>query len=236
MNAAVLSQIQTCLGTLGFSATVWTTWLIMLVMVVFSALATRRLEQTPGKLQAALEGAITAMYGAIESVLEKRAPLVFAFISTLWLFLIVANLAGIIPGLKSPTADLSATSALAVVVFLSVHWFGIKSEGWKSYIHHYFAPTPIMLPFHIISEISRTIALAVRLFGNMMSLDMAAMMILLVAGFLIPVPLMMLHIVEALVQAYIFGMLSLIFIASGIESQRHRQEPVKMEVTNRESQ
>jgi F-type H+-transporting ATPase subunit a len=230
------SLIQTGLGTIAISSTVWTTWLIMVVLVGFSVITSRRLDKNPGKLQAAIEGVITTMYSAIESVLPQKTELVFAFVSTLWLFLIVANLAGIVPGLKSPTADLSTTSALAAVVFFSVHWFGIKSEGWKSYIHHYFAPTPIMLPFHIISEISRTIALAVRLFGNMMSLDMAAMMILLVAGFLIPVPLMMLHIVEALVQAYIFGMLSLIFIASGIESQRHRQEPIKLEVTNCESQ
>lgn len=226
MNDAESAVIHTSLGTLVLSGTVWTTWLIMLFMVVFSFIATRSLAVKPGKLQTAVEGIITTISSIIQSVMPGKTALVFSFISTLWLFLVVANLAGIVPGLRSPTDDLSATAALAMVVFLSVHFFGIKSEGMGSYIRHYLSPTPIMLPFHIISEISRTIALAVRLFGNMMSLDMAAMMILLVAGFLIPVPLLMLHIVEALVQAYIFGMLSLIFIAGGIESQRHRKAEV----------
>jgi F-type H+-transporting ATPase subunit a len=93
------------------------------------------------------------------------------------------------------------------------------------YLRHYLSPTPVLLPFHIVSEISRTIALAVRLFGNIMSLEMAALLILLVAGFLAPVPILMLHIVEALVQAYIFGMLALIYIGGGIQSQLHREIP-----------
>ena len=142
------------------------------------------------------------------------------FIATLWLFLIVANLVGLIPELHSPTRDLSVTSALAVLVFFSVHWFGIKTLGLKNYLHHYLTPSPILLPFHIISEFTRTLALAIRLFGNMMSLEMAAMLILLVAGFLAPIPILMLHIIEALVQAYIFGMLALIYLAGAMQSQQ----------------
>ena len=109
-------------------------------------------------------------------------------------------------------------------MFLSVHWFGIRSEGLKAYLGHYLRPTPLLLPFHIISEITRTVALAVRLFGNIMSLEMAALLILMVAGFLAPVPILMLHIVEALVQAYIFGMLALIYVAGSIQSQQLRQQ------------
>ncbi|MBN2792364.1 MAG: F0F1 ATP synthase subunit A, partial [Desulfuromonadales bacterium] len=90
-------------------------------------------------------------------------------------------------------------------------------------LHHYLVPSPILLPFHLLSEVTRTVALAVRLFGNMMSLEMAALLILLVAGFLAPVPILMLHIVEALVQAYIFGMLALIYVAGGIQSQQLRE-------------
>ena len=108
-------------------------------------------------------------------------------------------------------------------MFLSTHWFGIRIEGLKNYLHHYLTPSPILLPFHLISEITRTVALAVRLFGNMMSLEMAALLILLVAGFLAPVPILMLHIIEAFVQAYIFGMLALIYVAGGIQSQQLRQ-------------
>jgi F-type H+-transporting ATPase subunit a len=112
---------------------------------------------------------------------------------------------------------------MALLVFLSTHWFGIRIQGLKNYLRHYLTPSPILLPFHLVSEITRTIALAVRLFGNIMSLEMAALLILLVAGFLAPVPILMLHVIEALVQAYIFGMLALIYVAGGIQSQQFRQ-------------
>ncbi|HUI62264.1 MAG TPA: F0F1 ATP synthase subunit A, partial [Steroidobacteraceae bacterium] len=107
-----------------------------------------------------------------------------------------------------------------ILVFFSVHWFGIRSEGIRGYLRHYLSPTPLMAPFHLISEVSRTVALAVRLFGNIMSLEMTALIVLLVAGPLVPVPVLMLHIVEALVQAYIFGMLALVYISGGIQSQQ----------------
>ena len=145
----------------------------------------------------------------------------------MWIFLIIANLSGLIPGVHSPTRDLSATAALAIVVFLSVHWYGIRIQGIKAYLRHYLSPSPILLPFHLVSEITRTVALAVRLFGNMMSLEMAALLILLVAGFLAPVPILMLHIIEALVQAYIFGMLALVYVAGGIQSQQLQQNKNK---------
>ena len=143
---------------------------------------------------------------------------ILPFVASLWIFLVLANLIGIIPGLHAPTGDLSTTAALGVLVFFSVHWYGIRIHGLKQYLRHYIEPNPILLPFHIVSEISRTVALAVRLFGNIFSLEMAALLVLLVAGFLVPVPVLLLHIVEALVQAYIFGMLALIYIAGGIQS------------------
>jgi F-type H+-transporting ATPase subunit a len=167
-----------------------------------------------------LEGIVAAMDNAVRNVLPESSGQILPFIGTLWIFLVVANLAGLVPGLSSPTGDLSSTAALAVLVFLSVHWFGIRSDGLKPYLRHYLSPNPILLPFHLLGEITRTVALAVRLFGNMMSLELAALLVLLVAGLLAPVPLLMLHIVEALVQAYIFGMLALIYIAGGIQSQQ----------------
>jgi F-type H+-transporting ATPase subunit a len=103
-------------------------------------------------------------------------------------------------------------------VFLSVHWFGIRAQGLRTYLRHYLSPSPILLPFHIVSEITRTLALAVRLFGNMMSLELVALLLVWVGGLLVPLPILMLHIVEALVQAYIFGMLALVYIASAIQT------------------
>jgi F-type H+-transporting ATPase subunit a len=212
------------LGPLIVSNTVVTTWAIMIVIGLFAWLLTRRLQTDPGPLQTALEGIVMAIDEAVGEVAPEQKRQIMPFIGSLWVFLVIANLSGLIPGVHSPTRDLSATAALAFLVFLSTHWFGIRSQGWRNYLRHYLTPSPILLPFHLISEVTRTVALAVRLFGNMMSLEMAAVLILLVAGFLAPVPILMLHIVEALVQAYIFGMLALIYVAGGTQSQQLRQQ------------
>jgi F-type H+-transporting ATPase subunit a len=213
-------------GWLQVSTTVVTTWGLMLFFGVGSWLATRRFSvNEPGLVQMALEGIVSAIEDAIDGVLSDRSELLLPFVGTLWLFVAVANLTGLIPELHSPTADLSTTAALAFLVFLSVHWFGIRSAGWRVYLKHYLTPSPILLPFHLLGEFSRTIALAMRLFGNIMSLEMAALLVLLVAGLLVPVPILMLHIVEALVQAYIFGTLALIYIAGGMQSHETSENP-----------
>jgi F-type H+-transporting ATPase subunit a len=180
----------------------------------------RRLSVSGGGLQTATEIAVTMMREAVGEVVPADAvDQVFPFIATLWIFILAANLLGLLPGLSSPTADLSVTAALACLVFFAVHAYGIRSAGWRGYFRHYFSPTPLLFPFHVVSELTRTLALAVRLFGNMMSLEMAALLVLLVAGLLVPVPLLMLHVVEAIVQAYIFGMLALIYVAGAMEAR-----------------
>ncbi|MGD9786976.1 MAG: F0F1 ATP synthase subunit A [Sulfuricellaceae bacterium] len=208
------------LGPLHVGTTVLSTWLLMAVMTGLAWLGTRRLSvQSPSRLQMALEGTVLALRQAIEDNAPGHAARLLPFIGTLWLFIAAANLMGLVPGLRSPTGDLSLTVALALLVFASVHWFGIRIDGLRSYLKHYLEPNPILLPFHLLGEVTRTLALAVRLFGNMMSLEMAALLVLLVAGFLAPVPLLMLHIVEALVQAYIFGTLALVYVAGALQSQ-----------------
>ncbi|MGE5130744.1 MAG: F0F1 ATP synthase subunit A [Sphingomonadaceae bacterium] len=218
------SNILFHVGPFGVSGEVVTTWGIMLALALFSLLATRALGERPGTLQTVLEGVVLAIEGSIAAVYPQRPRMLVPFVGTLWVFLVVANLVGIVPGLHSPTGDLSLTAALAILVFLSVHWYGVRAEGWRNYLRHYFAPNPLLFPFHVMSELSRTVALAVRLFGNMASLEMAALLVLLVAGFLVPVPILLLHVVEALVQAYIFGMLALVYIAGGIQSQQLTKE------------
>jgi F-type H+-transporting ATPase subunit a len=221
LGAETLFQI----GPLAVSVTVVTSWALMFLLWLLSVVLTRSLQLVPGSWQTAAEGVIGVIESAINQVLTvDQTRQVLPFIATLWIYLVLANLTGLIPGLHSPTGDLSATSALALLVFLSVHWFGIRANGLRAYLHHYLIPTPLLLPFHLISEVTRTVALAVRLFGNIMSLEMAALLILWVAGLLAPVPILMLHIVEALVQAYIFGMLALIYIAGGLQSQQRLRE------------
>ncbi|MGE0384379.1 MAG: F0F1 ATP synthase subunit A [Gammaproteobacteria bacterium] len=209
------------LGPVAITRTVVTTWGVTAALAGAAFLATRRMRPVPGPLQALAESLVLGMESAIAAVVPGHERALLPFIGTLWLYLGLANLVGVVPGLDSPTADLGATSALAIVVLLASHWYGARARG-LSYLRHYLLPNPLMLPFHLMSEISRTVALAVRLFGNIMSLEIAALLILLVAGFLVPVPILMLHVIEALVQAYIFGMLALIYVGGGLQAQYSR--------------
>lgn len=206
------------LGPISISNTVLTSWGIILGFSLLALLVHFRLNSHAARWQTAVEAVVVAIEGAIGEVLPVTAVRrVLPFVATLWLFVLIANLVGLIPQLHAPTRDLSATAALAVLVFGSTHWFGIRDHGWRAHFRHYVEPSIILLPFHIISEFTRTLALAIRLFGNIMSLEMAALLVLMIAGFLVPVPLLMLHVVEAVVQAYIFGMLALIYIAGALE-------------------
>jgi len=212
------------IGILTIHPSIISTWGVMVFIISLVWLGTRNMQMFPSGVQIVIEAIFEAIEQAILEVAPKHGQQIMPFIATLWVFLIIANMVGLIPGLHSPTGDLSVTSALAILVFLSVHWYGIRTQGLKKYLHHYLQPTPMLLPFHIISEFTRTLALAIRLFGNVMSLEMAAMLIVLVAGFLAPIPILMLHIIEALVQAYIFGMLALIYLASAMQSQQLHSE------------
>ncbi len=219
----MFTEIVFQLGALQITQSILTSLLILSVLSILSWLFTRSLSLEPSKLQIALEGIFIVMQDAIEDVLPEHVSLVFPYIATLWVFILCSNLMGVIPGFHSPTSDLSVTACLAFLTFCSVHYFGVRSEGLKNYLKHYVQPSPLLLPFHLISELSRTLALAIRLFGNMISLELTGLIVLMVAGFLAPIPILMLHIIEAIIQAYIFGMLALIYIAGGIQSQQYRQ-------------
>lgn len=219
----IFTTLEFQIGPLQITQSILTSWLILVFLLILSWLLTRHLSMQPGKYQIALESMYQVMHDAVDDVLPEQVDLVFPYIATLWIFILISNLIGVIPGLHSPTADLSVTGCLAILTFFSVHWFGIQSEGLKNYLKHYIKPSPFLLPFHLISELSRTLALAVRLFGNMMSLELTALIVLMVAGFLAPIPILLLHIIEAIIQAYIFGMLALIYIAGGIQSYELRR-------------
>ena len=215
------------IGPLAVTNTVVVTWIIMLALGGAAWAATRRLHLAPESWQVVVAGIVSAIEDAIRAVLPDHFRQVMPFIATLWIFILVANLVSLIPGVRSPTGDLSLTAALAILVFLAVHWYGLRTQGSRRDLRHCLQPNPILLPFHVISELSRTVALAVRLFGNIFSLQMAALLVLLLAGFLVPVPVLMLHIIEALVQAYIFGMLALVYVAGAIQSQQLKQSQEK---------
>ena len=211
------------LGPVVITNTVVVTWFIVIGLGVAAWLATRSLSIHPTPIQVVIEGVVEALDSAVREVAPTHAAQVTPLIGTLWLFIAAANLISLVPSVRSPTGDLSLTAGLAIIVLVSVHFYGIRTHGLKHYLKHYLQPSPILLPFHLVSELTRTLALAIRLFGNIFSLQMAAMLILLVAGFLAPIPVLMLHIIEAIVQSYIFGMLALIYVAGAIQSQQPSQ-------------
>lgn len=216
----VFSTTVFSIGPVAISDTVLTTWLAMAVITFIAFFGTRNLTIRPSLFQEILEAIFEVTEKTIRDVLPIDPWKVVPFLGTFWIFIAFANLIGLIPGLKSPTADLNTTAAFALISYSLTHVFGIATQGLKGYLSHYKEPTWLMLPFELIAEISRTVALAVRLFGNMLSGEMIAAILLGVVGFLVPIPFDLLHIVIALIQAYIFGILTLVFIAGGI-----RQNP-----------
>jgi F-type H+-transporting ATPase subunit a len=214
-----LSSDQVVLWQHGFvqlNATIVTTWAIILILTSGAWAITRRLstELSVSRWQAALEILVTGIAAQIEEVGLQPARRYSPFIGTLFAFIAVANLLTIVPGYEPPTGSLSTTAALALCVFVAVPVFGIRQRGWRGYLQSYLQPTPIMLPFNIISEFSRSLALAVRLFGNMMSGAMILGILLTITPFIFPVAMSALGLLTGMVQAYIFSILATVYIAA----------------------
>ena len=203
-------------GFFKLNATMVYTWGLMLILALGARLITRRLSTgiSISRWQCALEIMVLGMKKQIEEVGLRAPEKYLGFVGTLFLFIAVANLFTILPGYEPPTGSLSTTAALALCVFVAVPFYGIKERGWGGYFKSYLEPTLIMLPFNIISEFSRTLALAVRLFGNMMSGTMILGILLIVTPFLFPVVMSALGLLTGMVQAYIFSILALVYIAA----------------------
>lgn len=204
------------LGFFKLNGTIVFTWALMLVLAVGSKLITRNLttELQSSRWQNLLEIIVTAIEKQIEDVGLRPPRKYIGFLGTLFLFVALASLCTIIPGYEPPTGSLSTTVALALCVFVAVPFFGIEERGLRGYIKSYMEPTAIMLPFNIISEISRTLALAVRLFGNMMSGSMIIVILLTITPFIFPIVMSVLGLLTGMVQAYIFSILATVYIAS----------------------
>jgi len=222
----IVAPVVARLGPVAVTTTVVYSLLDSAVLVVGSALITHAvtLRMTPG--QNVLELVVEWILDQIKAVTGAKDPKAFLpLIATLGLFILVGNVMGILPGLAAPTSDLSTTAALALVVFFAVPYYGIRDRGVAGYLRHYLEPTWVMLPFNVISEVARTLALAVRLFGNMMSGELVTAVLILIAGLLVPVPILALHLLIALVQAYIFAVLSLVYIGAVLRRRPESQEP-----------
>lgn len=207
------------IGPIHITDTVIITWFVMTVIILICYLSTRKLSIRPSIYQEVLEAVFEAIEKTTKDVLPINPWLVIPVLGTFWILIGFSNLVGLLPGLKTPTADLNTTFAFAVISYSTSHVFGISTQGIKGYLLHYKEPTWILLPFHLIAEFTRTIALAVRLFGNMLSGKMIAVILLGIMGLIVPVPFDLLHIVIGLIQAYIFGVLTIVFIAGGIRTK-----------------
>jgi F-type H+-transporting ATPase subunit a len=204
-------------GFCKLNGTIVFTWGLMLVLAAGSKLITRNLStgMKRSRWQNLLEIIVSGMEKQIEEIGLYRPEKYIGFLGTLFLFVALASLCTIIPGYEPPTGSLSTTAALAVCVFVAVPFFGIQEQGFVKYLKSYVSPTFIMLPFHIISELSRTLALAVRLFGNMMSGVMIIAILLIITPLIFPIAMTVLGLLTGMVQAYIFSILAAVYIAAG---------------------
>lgn len=223
-----LSSDQNILWQEGFfqlNETILVTWILMIVMAISAKLITRKLASSlnVSRGQALLEIIITTITKQIEEVGLANARKYLSFLGTLFLFVAVASLFTIFPGYTPPTGSLSTTAALALCVFVAVPFFGVEEKGLGGYLKNYIKPTIIMLPFNIISEISRTLALAIRLFGNMMSGTMIIAILLTITPFLFPIILTALGLLTGMVQAYIFTILATVYIAAATRARNKRK-------------
>jgi F-type H+-transporting ATPase subunit a len=208
------------LGPVAITRPVVTTWGIMLALALASWLITRRLESHPDRRQAALEILVAGLLQQIEEIIRKGARPFLPLIGTLFIFLAAANLSGVLPGVEAPTAKLETPAALALIVFVSVHFFGARARGLGGYLASFAKPKLIMLPLNIVSEATRTFSLMVRLFGNVMSGEFVIALVVALAGLFVPIPLMALEILVGLVQAYIFTVLATVFIGAAVGGER----------------
>jgi F-type H+-transporting ATPase subunit a len=220
-------DIGFALGPWRINATLAGSYLVMALLVFGCALLTRALRTSVplARGQAALEALVSFLGDQIRAVTEQDPKPYLPFVGTLFLFIALSNILAVVPGFIAPTSSLSTAAALALCVFVAVPFFGIRKVGVRAYLANYLQPTPWLLPFTLIGELSRTLALAVRLFGNAMSSSVIAAILLLIAPLLFPVVMQAFGLLIGFIQAYIFSILAIVYIASGSEVQAKRLAP-----------
>jgi len=208
------------------NATILYTWLLMAIITIGSWLVTRNLstEVASSRWQSFLEVLVTGLRDQIREVSQQEPRQFLPFIGTLFVFIGVSNFLSFVPGYSPPTSSLSTTAALAICVFIAVPLYGVWDRGIIGYLKHYAQPSFFMVPLHIMSEISRTLALAIRLFGNVMSGNKVVAILLAIAPFIFPVVINILELLIGLIQAYIFAVLATVFIASVVRAQHEKEE------------
>ncbi len=205
-------------GPVLITGPVVTTWVLIAVLAIACGLATRRLSIMPNGLQAMLETLVGGLEEQIQGIVNRNPSQFLPLLGALFVFLVVANLSGVLPGVHAPTAVIETPAALAVIVFFSVHVFGVSQHGLGGYLKGYLKPNPLLLPLNILSEFTRSFSLMMRLFGDIMSGELVIAIIVALAGLLVPIPFMAFEILVSLVQAYIFTVLAAVYIGGAVGS------------------
>lgn len=223
-----LSPDETVFWSYGFitiNMTLVMTWAIMLMLVAASWLITRRLRTDIriSRWQCILETLVTTINNQIRDIGLPTPEKYISYIGTLFMFIATSNICIIFPFYEPPTGSLSTTTALAISVFLAVPIFGISENGIRGYLRSYLKPSVIMMPFHLISEFTRTLALAVRLFGNIMSGEMIVGILLSITPLIFPIVMKMLGLLVGMVQAYIFSVLATVYIAAAVQESKREE-------------
>jgi F-type H+-transporting ATPase subunit a len=220
MSSPLVEQPLFTMGPVPVAGSVLTSFGITAVLGLVSFLLTRRLSREPGRPQAALELIVSGIDDQIRDVMQREPGPYTPFIGTLFLYLVVANSVEVVPLLHSPTARLETTMALALIAFFSVFFYGVRANGFRGYMKHFVKPTPLLAPIHVLSELTRTFALMMRLLGNIMSHGLVLAIVVSLAGLLVPIPVMVFGLFVGLVQAYIFAMLATVYIGAAVETER----------------
>jgi F-type H+-transporting ATPase subunit a len=203
-------------GSVPISRQVVTTWAIMAVLITLSWLGMRRASVHAGSFQTVLEIVVQTLEKQIFEIIRRDPWPYLPLLGTLFIFLVFANLSAIVPGMKPPTGHIETPAALAAIVFSSAHFFGIWSRGLMEYARRYTKPNLLLLPLNVLSEITRTFSLMIRLFGNIMSHELVIAIVVFLAGLLLPIPFMLLGVLIGIIQAYIFTVLAAVFIGAAM--------------------
>lgn len=212
----LVADVLMYLGPVPIDRAVVTTWAIMATLTLISWLGLRHARVHARSFQTTLEVAVDLLSQQVSEIVHGDPRPYLPLLGTLFFFLLFANLSAIIPGLKPPTGHLETPAVLAAIVFLSVHYFGIRALGLRNYARRYIQPNVLMLPLNVLSEVTRTFSLMIRLFGNIMSHEMVIAIVVSLAGLLVPIPFMLLGIMIGIIQAYIFTVLAAVFIGAGV--------------------
>lgn len=204
------------IGVVPVTGQVVTTWGLMAVLALASWLLTRRLRVRAGRLQMLVEALVVSLSDQVREVIDRDPTPYLPLLASLFLFITTASLSALLPGVQAPTAHIETPAALALVVFLATHAFGLREQGVANYLRGYLKPSPLLLPLNLLAELTRTFSLMVRLLGNMLSHEIVIAVMLLMAGLLVPVPFMLLGVLIGFIQAYIFTVLATVYIGAAI--------------------